>query len=954
MFINPDIKNDKWVEENKASFALFDEFGVGVAVISADMKVIALNVVMKKWFPDIDVDKKPTCYKAFINPPRDEICSWCSTIKALKDGKVHECVSKTSSGGVIRSYRKVSAPIKAKDGRIIASLEIVEDITDRIHAAEQLDKFNKCFLDFGPDPVKNINLLTALCGELLGATCALYNHIEDGTLCSVGQWQTPQGYIPSDKAEGYICFDVIQQAKDDILIARNLQESKYAKTDPNVARYNLKTYMGKAVKTKRGFIGSLCVVYQDDVEPAENDKKMIGIIASAIAIEEERRAAEDALRASEELYHATIDGINYPVYLVDEKLNIVFINSVFSRWCEELGLRTDVVGMNLFDAMPFLTDNVRREYEEVLRTGKPLASEGKTILGGKEIITEAQRIPILEGGKVKKIIAMVHDVTLRKRLEMNLKESEEKYRKLFENANDAIFIADAKTGQILDVNRQAERLMGLPKKELIGMDQSRLHPPEEAESYKEKFLDQVKMAMDDRNAQAPSLEGEVINAEGERIQVYINASILEIGGKTVIQGIFRDISELKRIERDKKEAESLALIDPHTQLYNYRYLQRRIHSEFELAKRRATPLSLMMVDIDYFKSVNDTFGHEYGDAVLQEFAIVLQHASRGIDIVTRFEGEGFAIILPDTEERGALAFAERIQRIIKKHRFGANRVKLRISIGICSYPEYNITTVDDLLSDVDKCVRLAKDQGGDTIAVYSQLRKKKPSPVPLDISSQKRVTTITRKFIDLIQRNKQNTIEAVYALAHTVGAKNAYTEEHSEEMVKLSTELGKKLELTDQELEDIKHGAMLHDIGKLGISEKILLKRGKLTKKEFEIIKKHPQIGADIIRPVHFLKNVVPIILYHHERYDGYGYGAKLKGEEIPLGARIVAIVDVYQALVSNRPYRKAYPKREAIKIIKEESGTHFDPKVVKAFLEVITKRKKKRTGMYTPGRSAR
>jgi len=943
MFVNPGVKKDAWVKENKAAFLLFDEFGVGVAVISADMEILALNKVMKRWFPEVEVDKKPICYKAFNNPPRSAECSYCPTIKTLKDGKVHEAITKTPRPGGTVNFRIVSSPVKDKSGKVIAAIEVVEEVTDSVRAAERLDKFNKCFLDFGPDPVKNINLLTSLCGELLRATCALYNRIEGNTICSVGQWQAPKDYVPEDKAEGHICFDVVQHTKNEIMVVRDLMNSKYAKTDPNVMRYRLQTYIGKAVSTRRGFVGSLCVVYQRDYDPSENDKKILEVIASAVGIEEERLAAEDAVRASEELYHATVDGINYPVHLVDEKLNIMFINKIFLRWCGELGLRTDVVGMNVFDAMPFLPDRVRKEYEEVLRAGKPLVTEEKTLLSGKEILTETQKIPILEGGKVKKIITILRDVTLQNRLEADLRESEEKYRRLFEDATDAIFIADPKTGEILDANKQAERLMGLPRQKLIGMNQEKLHPSEEAESYRQRFQDIVKQSIDSGNVDLPSIDGEVVNANGEKIQVYINSSIIEIGGKKVLQGIFRDISELKKIERDKKEAESLALIDPHTQLYNYRYLQRRIHSEFELAKRRATPLSLMMVDIDYFKSVNDTFGHEYGDVVLQEFAIVLQHASRGIDIVTRFEGEGFAIILPDTEEKGALAFAERIQRVIKKHKFGANKVKLRISIGICAYPDYNIATVDDLLSDADKCVRLAKDQGGDTIAVYSQLRKKKPVPAPLDIGSQKRVTTITRKFIELIQRNKQNTIEAVYALAHTVGAKNAYTEEHSEEMVKLSTEVARRMNLTDQEIEDIKHGAMLHDIGKLGISEKILLKRGKLTKREFEIIKKHPQIGADIIRPVHFLKNVVPIILYHHERFDGYGYGAKLKGDEIPIGARIVAIVDVYQALVSNRPYRKAYPKREAIKIIKEESGTHFDPKIVKVFLEVIARRSKKR-----------
>jgi len=783
MFVNPFVKNDNWVKEHKAAFELFDDFGVGVAVISPDMEIIALNKVMKRWFPEIEIDKKPICYKSFNKPPRDGVCSYCPTIQTLKDGKVHEVITETPSGDKIMNFRIVSSPVKDKDGKIIAAIEVIEDVTEH------------------------------------------------------KQW-------------------------------------------------------------------------------------------------------DDLLRASEALYHTTIDGLNYPIHVTDEKLKVIFINNTFRRWCKELGLKTDVVGMNLFDAMPFLPDRVRKEYEQTISTGRPMVTEETTLLRGREIITETQKIPILEGGKVKKVITIVRDVTMRKKLEARLIDSEEKFRKMFEDANDAIFIADIKTGRILDVNKQAEKLIGLPRQELIGMNQTKLHPAEESENYKEMFRNVTKEAMNAKDSRLLSIEAEVVNFKGERIPVSISASIFEILGKKVLQGIFRDISEIKRMEREKKEAEALALIDPLTQLYNYRYLQRRIHSEFELAKRRAAPLSVLIIDIDYFKSVNDTFGHEYGDLVLQEFAMLLHHTCRNIDVVTRFEGEGFFIILPDTEGRGGFAFAERIQRVIKKHRFGVNKVKLRVSIGICSYPEDGVATVDNLLTNAERCVRLSKELGGNTISVCSQLRKRKPPTRAVDIDSEKRVNTITKRFSELLHRNKQNTIEAVYALAHTVGAKNEYTEEHSEDMVKYSTEIGKRLKLTDQELDDIRHGAMLHDIGKLGISEKILLKPGKLTKKEFEIIKKHPQIGADIIRPVHFLKDVVPIILHHHERYDGYGYGSKLKGEEIPLGARIVAVVDVYQALVSNRPYRKAYSKREAIKIVKEESGTHFDPKIVKAFLEVLAKEK--------------
>ena len=133
---------------------------------------------------------------------------------------------------------------------------------------------------------------------------------------------------------------------------------------------------------------------------------------------------------------------------------------------------------------------------------------------------------------------------------------------------------------------------------------------------------------------------------------------------------------------------------------------------------------------------------------------------------------------------------------------------------------------------------------------------------------------------------------------------------------------------------------MLHDLGKIGISENILLKKGKLNKKEFDEIKKHPQIGADIIRPIQFLHDLIPFIFYHHERWDGRGYPTGIKGEDIPLGARVIAIADVYQALISDRPYHKAFTKNAAIDIIKKSSGSQFDPRIVNAFLKVVSKEK--------------
>ncbi|MCM8766165.1 MAG: HD-GYP domain-containing protein, partial [Candidatus Omnitrophica bacterium] len=162
--------------------------------------------------------------------------------------------------------------------------------------------------------------------------------------------------------------------------------------------------------------------------------------------------------------------------------------------------------------------------------------------------------------------------------------------------------------------------------------------------------------------------------------------------------------------------------------------------------------------------------------------------------------------------------------------------------------------------------------------------------------------------------------------------------EHVENTVLYAVETARALGLSQEEIEKISDAAMLHDLGKIGISEKVLLKKSKLNSRELAEIRRHPLIGADILRSIHFMKGILPFIIYHHERYDGEGYPFGIKGEDIPLGARIVAIADVYQALISDRPYRKAYTKKEAMQIIKKGAGTQFDPQIVKVFLEVLKK----------------
>jgi len=242
----------------------------------------------------------------------------------------------------------------------------------------------------------------------------------------------------------------------------------------------------------------------------------------------------------------------------------------------------------------------------------------------------------------------------------------------------------------------------------------------------------------------------------------------------------------------------------------------------------------------------------------------------------------------------------------------------------------------DLVSLADQILNKVKEYGGNKVYSSEDVEKMEgnlPSENEINVDME----LLKKKVYRLSQRANQSLIEAIFAVAKAVGLKDRYSDTLTKRNIDYATEIAKMLKLPKAEIEHIRKAAILHDIGKVGISEKILLKKSKLTASEFETIKKHPQLSADIIRPLYFLRGTIPLILYHHERWDGKGYPYGLKGNETPIGARIVGIVDAYRSLTSNRPYRKAYPKSNALKILKRESGTKFDPQVIAAFLKILS-----------------
>ncbi|MBU1043400.1 MAG: diguanylate cyclase [Candidatus Omnitrophica bacterium] len=404
--------------------------------------------------------------------------------------------------------------------------------------------------------------------------------------------------------------------------------------------------------------------------------------------------------------------------------------------------------------------------------------------------------------------------------------------------------------------------------------------------------------------------------------------------------MYRDIKSLnKELLKMNMRLKQLALRDALTNLYNHRYFEEAIEAEFMRAKRHALPLSVIMLDVDYFKSINDVYGHQFGDLVLKQFADQLTQMVRKYDTVIRYGGEEFIIITPGADKDIVLVLAQRLLEIVKLYTFGnkTHKVKLKISVAVACFPDDKIHKASDFIKLSDRILDKVKETGGDKVYSYQDIVGTRQIPA-VDLEKGTDVVALQDKLGKLTKRANQSLAEAIFAFAKTIEIKDHYTGEHVEKTVHYATELAKAKNLPKDEVEKIRQASILHDLGKIGISEKILMKKSKLTAQEYEEIKKHPQIGADILRPIHFFQAIIPLMLHHHERWDGKGYPYALKGEEIPLGARIIALADTYEALTANRRYRKACSKKMAIKIIKDVSGTQFDPVLVDLFMIILEK----------------
>lgn len=403
------------------------------------------------------------------------------------------------------------------------------------------------------------------------------------------------------------------------------------------------------------------------------------------------------------------------------------------------------------------------------------------------------------------------------------------------------------------------------------------------------------------------------------------------------------IHNFQLLEQTNKYANT----DNLTSLYNHRGFQEVLAKELAKAKEIEKPLSVVMFDVNNLSKINRELGHAKGDEVIKILADKVKQNIKNTDSAGRYGGDEIAVIMPETDTKDAKYMAEYITYSLSCC-FVDDVGPVKVSVGVATYPDC-AKEQEKLLVLAEQAMFISQAKGykegmsaivsaqdfnfWDDVAINSfvEILAKRHFENGINFEEE-----LVKKINNSDIINHNNLMEIVTSLAGAIDAKDPYTKGHSTSVSRYSEALARAINLPEHIVEKIKIGAMLHDVGKIGIPENVLKKPGKLDDEEWKIMKQHPTIGVDkVLTPNAVLHEFIPIVKYHHERLDGKGYPEGLKGEDIPLEARIVSVADAYHALVSDRPYRKGMPIEKACAILQEGAGIQWDSDLVRQFITI-------------------
>lgn len=597
----------------------------------------------------------------------------------------------------------------------------------------------------------------------------------------------------------------------------------------------------------------------------------------------ERQRAQKALQKSEERYRQLVENINDVLFSLDAQSRFTFVSPVIEQVA--FYRPEEIIGKPLADLI-YLEDlpEFLRNWSRVLR-GEISTLEFR-ILNKEGSIRHVQISirRILEDEHLVGITGMISDLTERKWAEVLIRRAEEKYRSIFENAVEGIFQSTL-DGHFIVANPACARILGFNSaEELItqGPDGERNYFVDR-ERYRElqRILEEKGMV--------ENFEAQVYRRDGEKIWISMNALAIRDprGSVQFYEGTLENITERKWAD---DQIRYLTFHDKLTGLYNRLYFEEELR---RLDTERQLPISVVMGDVNGLKLVNDAFGHQEGDKLLIRIAGILKECCRKEDVVARLGGDEFAIFLPRTSNRVTAEVMERIRSACQQANSGP--IQLSIALGA--------VTKEDPSQNIQEILKEAEE----------------------------------RMYRNKLLESKSVRASIISSLRRTLFEKSHETEEHTYRIQDLALQIGRAFGLAESELDNLALLATLHDIGKIAIPEGLILKPGNLSPEEWELIWKHPEIGYRIAGSSPELAPIAEAILAHHEWWDGSGYPRGLKGEEIPLISRIIAIVDAYDVMTHGRPYKEPIGQEESLQELKRKAGTQFDPTLVDLFVKIVS-----------------
>lgn len=597
----------------------------------------------------------------------------------------------------------------------------------------------------------------------------------------------------------------------------------------------------------------------------------------------DQKEAEKSLIQQEKYLRTVLETTQDGFWVIADEGQITDVNDAY---CKMSGYsKSELKTMNVKDIeYNYSLQEIKNRVERIIRNGSELFETSHKRKDGSVFNVEVSCSNLDSSPPI--MVHFCRDITQRKEVEKIIFNEKEQFMTTLLSVGDGVISTDNK-GNIIVMNPIAENLTGWKQNQAFGKplhEVFKLTYEFSRKPYENLAFEVLKTGEIIELANNTLL----VSRTGKEIPVEDSAAPIKdrYGNTTGVVIVFRDFTDKKE---KQKQIEFLSFHDHLTGLYNRRYMEDALK---RLDTERNLPFTIMILDLNGLKLTNDAFGHEVGDKVIKIASEIMSKVCRADDIISRIGGDEFAILLPNTDEKYAESIKRRINEAASIAEFNSVIVSLAIGYAVKTNINEDISVIqkkadNDMYNDK---LRFGKSMGSLTI--------------------------------ETVLRNICNKYESEQL--------------HTEKVSQYCELLAKALGLSEKEISDVKTAGALHDIGLIIVQPEILNKQGKLTEEEMNVIKRHPEIGYQILKGVDKYVSLAESILYHHERFDGKGYPKGLMGIEIPIHARIIAVADAYEAMTSKRSYKKYLSKEEAELELLRCAGTQFDSHIVKVFMEKV------------------